>query len=325
MNFGLESSVLSLRCKYTSSVIGSRGKEKSSPGKNLDFMTSSGIESQPESAANGYTADRPDNDPENSISLKRSSKAVGQPFGRRKTRFVNRKGLAATTGGTMRYVGFAVAFFIVLASIANGQNTSGTYTTLYAGREFKTENYTVSAREDGNIKVEADTSMSGVHPQRISMILTSAYKPISYSQDANGAVLSAELSGSSARLRLAGQPDRTVSTDATAIFENVVWSPFIFLLRQYDTSKGGSQSFRAFSPTDGRTLSVRIERTNAPEAGAARQTADREYYVIVLAEKVEIDVWTDRDRTPLVFSIPSQSISVVRNGSEALADLVLKK
>ena len=61
--------MLSLRCKYTSSMIGSRGKEKSSPGKNLDFMSSSGIESQPESAANGYTADRPDNDPENSISL----------------------------------------------------------------------------------------------------------------------------------------------------------------------------------------------------------------------------------------------------------------
>src|SRR5215471_4600161 len=80
MNFGLESSVLSLRCKYTSSIIGSRGKEKSSPGKNLDFMSSSGIESQPESAANGYAADRPDNDPENSISLKRSSKAVGQTF-----------------------------------------------------------------------------------------------------------------------------------------------------------------------------------------------------------------------------------------------------
>jgi dipeptidyl aminopeptidase/acylaminoacyl peptidase len=224
----------------------------------------------------------------------------------------------------MKCVGFAVAFLAVLASIANGQNTSGTYTTLYAGRALKTENYTVSVREDGNIKVEADTSMSGVHAQRISMILTSAYKPISYSQEVNGAVLSAELSGSSARLRLAGQPDRTVSTDATAIFENVVWSPFIVLLRQYDTSKGGSQSFRAFSPSDGRTLSVRIERTNAPEAGAARQTADREYYVIVLGEKVEIDVWTDRDRTPLVFSIPSQSISVVRNGSEALADLVLK-
>ena len=163
----------------------------------------------------------------------------------------------------MRSVGLIALFFIVLASIANGQIPSGAYTTQRAGREMAKENYRVSSLEDGNIKAEADVSVGGVPAQKIAMTLNSAYKPISFSQAMNGRVMLGELSGSTAKLITAGQPERLVSTNATAILENLVWSHYIFLLLQYDASKGGRQSFSAFLPSGGRTISVKIERMPA--------------------------------------------------------------
>jgi hypothetical protein len=108
------------------------------------------------------------------------------------------------------------------------------------------------------------------------------------------------------------------------ILENAVWHHFILLFNQYDAQKGGSQNFTAFLPSRAMDFDVRVERTATPtfETGGDRVATER--YRLVASSGLILDVWTDLSRVPLLIVIEAQGVKVIRQGSERLADAVLK-
>ena len=224
----------------------------------------------------------------------------------------------------MRGYAMSLPVLLVLASNGYAQQGPGAYTTYISGRARLVEKYTISTAAGGKTRVEAEVTAGSQVAQKMSMTLTPEDRPLEYSAGSGGNSVSVQLAGGSATLRLPGQTDRTVSTNATAIYVSGIWFPYIFLFHQYDTAKGGQQSFTAFSPTEGKDISITIEHI-APSDPAGPQSNSAESYRMILAGRVQAEVWTDRNRVPQVLAVPSQGLKVVKEGAESLADSVMKE
>jgi len=126
-------------------------------------------------------------------------------------------------------VGGVIGCLCLILLTLQAQPSSGTY-TMYAGQApVATESYTLSSAPDGTLRAEAEIIVRGVKQKLITAV--SKQGPASFSLEAGGVKrLSAEFSGSTVKLQIAGQAERQVETKATLILENAVWHHYIFLI-----------------------------------------------------------------------------------------------
>ena len=218
----------------------------------------------------------------------------------------------------------AIIILLAVLTTARAQQQTGKYTMFVGGQIVTTETYTISSQTDGALKAEAEIDLKGSR-QKVTTVAAKD-RPLSYTVQAGEArVISALFDGSKAKLQVAGQAEREVSTKATVILENGVWHHFVFLFNQYRAEKAEPQSFTAFLPSMGLDFEVKIERGTPQTYTVKGQAVATERYTIVVAGGIAINVWTDQSRTPLILVVESQDVRVVRGGAEELAEAALKK
>jgi len=221
-----------------------------------------------------------------------------------------------------RFICGAIGCLFPILLIVQAQESAGTYTTYIAGKPLLTESYILSSEPDGTLKAEAEIIASGVNQKTTT--IAAPGKPVSFSVETGGTKqMSAEFSNSTVKLQVTGQAERELNTKATIILENLVWHHYVFLLNQYDVTKGGSQSFTAFLPSRATDFGLQVERLATPGYLVDGRPVATERYRLVSTSGVVIDVWTDTARVPLLFFIESQGVKAVRHGSESLAEAAL--
>ncbi len=221
---------------------------------------------------------------------------------------------------------FVLIFALGSLSVTSAQQKlSGAYTTSIASQKIAEETYTVTMdATSGAIEAQADVQagLNKVHA------VTKATKngPQSFAftlPDKTGTTVT--FSGGSAKISTTGQKDREVNSQATVVLENGLWHQLIFLLKQYDAAHGGSQPFIAFVPSQSSELKIQLERTETPTVDVKGNQVATERYRVSTNQGITIDLWTDKDRVPLVIGVQAQNVKVVRKGSEELAEVLLPK
>jgi pimeloyl-ACP methyl ester carboxylesterase len=213
---------------------------------------------------------------------------------------------------------------LVLSSLSVTQSgqSQGTYTTYISGQAIATENYSIQKNDDATIRAEAELILGGTR-QKTRTIL-SAKGGVSLSVESGGVkAVFVEANGSSAKVQLAGQPEREFNSRAGLVLQRLVWHHYALLLSKYDEAKGGEQRFAVISPDREGDVTVRVERVNRAEFAAGDKKIAAAYYKVVLAERVSIDIWADEMRVPVLILIESQGVRVVRQGSESLVASIL--
>jgi hypothetical protein len=207
---------------------------------------------------------------------------------------------------------------------AHTQAQTGTYTTYVNGKAVVVDQYQVTSSADGAFKAEATVGGPTGGPQQKVVTVTAQHRPVSFEVSVDDKVLlAAEFKGSSVTLHKTAQPDSEVQTKATMVLENLLWHQFVFLLDQYDETKGGAQSFMAFLPSQAIDYPITVERVSTPTYQVAAQTTKTRRYHLVANKVLELEMWTDEMRVPLLFYSAAQQLKVVRNGSDSLAEVVL--
>lgn len=226
--------------------------------------------------------------------------------------------------GVMSRILFACSLMLsVLVFAVNAQQSSGVYTTYVADKAIVVDHYTVTSSPDGTIRTEARLSPPGGAAQTATTVAIN-HRPRSFALEAGEAKrLEAVFGRDSVSLSVAGAAPRTLPTKATMVLENLLWHQFVFLLDQYDETKGGRQDFTAFLPSQALDYPISVERTGTPAYNVNGQQFSTRRYHLVANGQLALEMWTDTSRAPLVFYGASQKLKVVREGSEALADAVL--
>jgi uncharacterized protein len=216
----------------------------------------------------------------------------------------------------------SICIFLSAVLTARAQQTSGTYHTSVAGRTF-TETYAVSVEPDGALKAEAEITAQGVKQKVITRV--AGAKPVSFLVEIAGArQITAEFSGATVKGAIGGQSFQK-ETQSTVILENLVWHQYLFLLRQYDGAKGGTQNFKVFVPSLATDYDMRVERSEAQNFNVAGKAIAARRYHIVASSGTIIDLWADEKLVPQLILVEAQGVKVVQQGSEALADAIMSE
>jgi uncharacterized protein len=224
------------------------------------------------------------------------------------------------------------ALFAYGKPVALGQSTaaptkaaegSGTYTTFVGGQPLGSESYTSKANADGSRRTEAEVTFASLKFKAVS-VFGPDNRPLSFETETGGAkTLAEEFTASGVKVRAAGQPEREVAGRPRALLENGVWHHFIFLLAQYDAARGGRQSFESFLPSQALAFNIALERDASPSFDVKGRRVVTEHWRAATDLGLEIEIWADAARTPLVIAVPSQRVKVVRGGSEELGEAVM--
>lgn len=207
---------------------------------------------------------------------------------------------------------------------AHAQTTNGTYTTYAGGKAIVVDHYAVTTAQDGTLKTEATLGGTAGGPQQQAVTVAAAHRPVSFTLAAgDNKLITADFSGATVKLHVAGQPDRELPTKATMVLESLLWHQFVFLLDQYDETKGGAQSFVAFLPSQGTDYPITVERVGTPDYQANGRTTKTRRYHVVISGALALDMWTDEAGLPLLFHVAAQQLKVVREGAEGLAEAAL--
>jgi dienelactone hydrolase len=139
-----------------------------------------------------------------------------------------------------------------------------------------------------------------------------------------GAVsLKEEFTSDGVKVIVPGQPDKQVKAQPSALLENGVAHQFIFLMQQYDVARGGPQSFDVFLPSQALPFTLNLERVDSPNFKVETQQVATEHFRAGTNLGLSFEIWTDAARIPLLIRIAAQHLKIVRNGSEALAAVIL--
>src|SRR5262245_3289790 len=218
------------------------------------------------------------------------------------------------------HVCLAISIFLLAVLTAQAQQISGTYLT--SGTSLTaTEIYTVSEEPDGALKAEAEITTPG---NKLKVVMRVAGdKPVSFLFEIGGArQIAVEFSGGTVKGDVGGHSFQK-ETQSTVILENLVWHHYLFLLRQYDAAKGGTQNFKFFLPTRAAEYGMRVERAESQNFNVAgKAIATRRYHMVSSSDTV-IDLWADEKLVPRLILIEAQGLKVVQLGSEALAEAIL--
>ena len=213
-----------------------------------------------------------------------------------------------------------LAACLICLSFSSAHAQTGTYTTYVGGKPIALDHYVVTAGAAGTLKVEAalGAPMGSIHQTAVTV--AAGHRPVSFAVSiGDNKLLAAEFNGANVKLHKAGQPDRELQTKATMVLENLLWHQFIFLLDQYDETKGGTQSFVALLPSQALDYPITLERVGLPDYQVSGQTIKTRRYHIIANNVLALEMWTDEARVPLLFYSPAQQLKVVREGAENLA------
>jgi len=217
----------------------------------------------------------------------------------------------------------ALAGCIICINFVGAQAQTGTYTTYVSDKTILVDEYQLTSAADGAIKAEAAVTPTG-GPKQKAITTSAHHRPVSFEISIGDNVLiSAKFNGTTVSLHTPNQPDRELQTKATMILENLLWHQFVFLLDQYDETKGGQQSFIAFLPTQGIDYPITMERVGTPDYQAKGQTIKTRRYHLVANNTTTLEMWTNEARVPLLFYSAASKLKVVRAGAESLADSAL--
>jgi hypothetical protein len=209
-------------------------------------------------------------------------------------------------------------------NFVGAQAQTGTYTTYAAGKVIIVDDYQVTSAADGAIRTEAALGSPAGGPKQKAITTSANHRPVSFEISVgDNVLLSAKFNGATVSLHKASQPDQELQTKATMILENLLWHQFVFLLDQYDETKGGQQSFIAFLPTQATDYPIAIERVGTPDYQAKGQTIKTRRYHLIANDVLALEMWTNEERVPLLFYSAAQQLKVVRTGAENLADAAL--
>jgi dienelactone hydrolase len=230
----------------------------------------------------------------------------------------------------MRQIIFAAACFcllIVFHASARAQSdlhaARATFVTSVGGQEAGRESYTFSLQANGGLRADAEVSSATGMKQKLTTV-ASHTKPVSFTAEINGAqVYDAEFGEGTVKVHKSGQPDAELPTKATIVLENLVWHQFHFLFAQYDTARGGLQTFTFFSPSNQKDFEITVERLDNHIYMLTDKQVQTDRYRIVANKKLTIEAWVGSGRTPLLFYVAAQQIEGVRVGMEGLARQVL--
>jgi alpha-beta hydrolase superfamily lysophospholipase len=203
------------------------------------------------------------------------------------------------------------------------QQHQGTYVAYRFNERFATESYTITPKPDGTIAAEADIEVLG-QPKLKAITLVSAIRPLSFSEETGGQKLfSAEYGPDHVRIQAPGRPDVEARSTASAVLENVVWHHYILLLSQYDGTKRGRQDFVASLPSQARILTISIDLKDSQAFDAGGRTIKTDHYILTTGAGLQIEIWADPSRIPLLLLIQSQGLKVIHQGYEGLAEAIL--
>lgn len=217
---------------------------------------------------------------------------------------------------------FAVCLICLLFGHASAQ--TGTFTTYVGGKAVLVDHYNITPSQNGALKIEAMLGAPGSSAQQNAVTVANNHRAASFSVSVGETkLLAAVFNGPTVKLHQNNQPDRELPTKATMVLENLLWHQFVFLLDQYDETKGGEQSFVAFLPSQAIDYPITVTREGTPEYKTANQTVKTRRYHIVANGALALDMWTDEARVPLLFYSAAQQLKVVREGAESLAEAAL--
>ena len=194
-----------------------------------------------------------------------------------------------------------LAACLVCLSFSSAHAQTGTYTTYIGGKPAVVDHYTVTTAPDGTLKTEATLGAPTGGMQQTAVTIAAAHRPVSFAVSiGDNKLLAADFNGPTVKLHKAGQPDQELQTKATMVLENLLWHQFVFLLDQYDETKGGAQSFVAFLPSQALDYPITIERVGTPDYQVNGQTTRTRRYHLVANSALALEMWTDEARVPLL-------------------------
>jgi fermentation-respiration switch protein FrsA (DUF1100 family) len=221
---------------------------------------------------------------------------------------------------------YSLTFAVCLVCVwfVNASAQTGTYTTYVGGKAVLVDHYNITPSQNGALKTEAALGAPGSSAQQTAVTVGGNHRAVSFSVSVGeNKLLAAEFNGPTVKLHQNNQSDRELPTKATMVLENLLWHQFVFLLDQYDETKGGEQSFVAFLPSQAIDYPITVTREGTPEYKTTGRTIKTRRYRIVANNALALEMWTDEARVPLLFYNAAQQLKVVREGAESLAEAAL--
>jgi dipeptidyl aminopeptidase/acylaminoacyl peptidase len=202
------------------------------------------------------------------------------------------------------------------------QQQSGAFLTYKNSQRLTTETYSIASKPGGILETRATIEAPGQPPVKVTTRI-SANKPLSFSEESGGAKLfSADFGASGMKLEIPGRPNTQKASNATILLENLVWHHYIFLLSQYDGSKGGRQEFIAGLPSEAKDFGIIVARKDSPSFDLGDRIIKTDHYILTASASLQIEVWADQSRIPLLILIESQGLKVIHQGSEGLVEAI---
>jgi pimeloyl-ACP methyl ester carboxylesterase len=202
------------------------------------------------------------------------------------------------------------------------QQSSGTYVTYKFSQRLATESYKVTPRPDGTTAAEAEIEVAG-QPRVKTSTLVSSFRPTSFSEETGGTKLfSADYGPDSMKIQVPGKPDVIAKAGASVVLENLVWHHYILLLSQYEGSKRGRQDFVASLPSQARILTISIDQKDSSAFDVGGRAIKTDHYILTSGAGLQVEIWADAARIPLLILIESQGLKVIHQGYEGLAEAI---
>ncbi len=217
-------------------------------------------------------------------------------------------------------VGAAILLLAASSQAQQSKVSTGTYTTYVSDQAFGLENYTVTTNADGSTQSQSEGTFG---PSKFKTTTKAERnRPVTFTVSANGGTLQAEFIGEAVKITSTGQPVKEVKAQPTVLIENGVWHHFLFLFAQYDPARSGVQSFNGFVPSQGVPFTLNLERLDSPVFKVNGQQVKTEHFRAGTSLGLTFEIWTDSSYVPLFIQVPAQRVKIVRQGSEALAELI---
>lgn len=199
----------------------------------------------------------------------------------------------------------------------------GTFRILVDGQQVGQEEFEIERQENtiqarGRLRLDAQ----GQHIEETSTLtLSLTYEPRSYEWKRTqppGQFLKARFEGTKATLELSSGDTELVGREflledtRVAVLDNNLFHHYLFLVRQYDFSRGGPQPVRILIPQEALPALVTLE-DNGLHAVAAKPDSPTLRRLRMTSEDNEVWLWLD-DRGRLVrISVPGVKVEVVRS------------
>src|SRR4030095_6539386 len=163
----------------------------------------------------------------------------------------------------------------------------------------------ISVNAEGLPRSEADVAFAGTKFRAITLL--AGNRPSSFTMEMAGAVsLKEDFTAEGVKVTVPGQPDKQIKSQPNALLENGLAHQFIFLLAQYDRTRGGLQSFTAFVPSQTIPFTVNLERIDTPEFKTGNQTVTTEHFRAGTNLGLAFEIWANNENVPLLIRIAAQ-------------------